>query len=347
MFDEPADLTCDRIRVALAEHWGLAAWGVRYAPLGFGSHHWIVERSDGEPAWFVTADRLADGNAFETLNATAAATFELAEQGLEFVLAGLADRAGRLVVPLDGSWAMQVYPYVIGQASGFGRWEDPGERHQIATLLRRLHDAIPPPSLPRWDSAIPQRDALTAAFDDLGRPWSTGPYADAVRGLLAERRAAVERRLARYDALVNSVESTSALWVVSHGEPHAGNVIRTDGAMLLIDWDTVRRVPKERDLVNAFDDGTTDLQNTDAIEAYQHTAGRVTLHEESVQLFRLWWGLAEICAYAAHFRGPQRDGEDVRLSWRAVLQYLPAGYSVSAVPRSPMSHRIRPAAKTT
>lgn len=323
MFDEPEDLTCGHIREALARHWGFTAAHVRYAPLGFGSHHWIAEGSRGDPTWFVTADRLAAVDTFKTLTATADATFELAEQGLEFVLAGLTDGTGRLVVPLDGGWGMQVFPYVAGQTSVFGRWETPGERLQIATALGRLHRATPPRSLPRWNSAIPQRDVLAAAFTDLGRPWSTGPYADMARALLAERRAAIDRRLAQYDVLATSVESTAEHWVVSHGEPHAGNVIWADGRTLLIDWDTLRLAPRERDLVNAFDDDrTTNLQDTDAIRAYQRAAGPVTLRERSVELFGLWWGLAEICAFTSHFRKLHSDGEDDRVSWRALLHYV-------------------------
>lgn len=323
MFDEPEDLSCDRVRAALTDRWGFPAAQVRYAPVGFGSHHWIAERPDGTAAWFVTADRLVDRDTFDELSATASATLELAEQGLEFVLAGLADRSGRLVVSLDGRWAMQVFPYVTGHGSEFGQWEDATERRQIATILGRLHRAMPPRSLPRWYSAIPQREALATAFADLGRPWSTGPYADAARRLLAERRAAIERRLATYDALAAAVESTAERWVVSHGEPHTGNVIRTDRGMLLIDWDTVRLAPRERDLVNAFGDGTTGLQNTDAIRAYQHEAGPVPFYEETIELFRLWWRLAETCTYTSHFRGVHGDGGDDRLSWRALLEYAP------------------------
>lgn len=322
MFDEPADLTCDRIREALAEHWGFTASQVRYAPVGFGSHHWIADLPDDAPAWFVTADRLVRHDTFEALSATATAAFELAERGLEFVLAGIPEHSGHLVASVDGCWAVQVFPYVAGQTSGFGRWEDPSQRMRIATTLGRLHLTVPPRSLPRWTSAIPQRDDLAAAFADLGRPWSTGPYADAARSLLGERQAAIEARLATYDALAASVESTAEHWVVSHGEPHAGNVIRVDDRILLIDWDTLRLAPKERDLVNAFDDGSTDLRYSDAFRAYQRAVGPVTLHEESVELFRLWWGLTEICAYTSHFRNPHGDGQDDRLSWQGLLHYV-------------------------
>ena len=46
--------------------------------------------------------------------------------------------------------------------------------------------------------------------------------------------------------------------VVTHGEPHAGNVMRrSDGRHLLVDWDTVAVAPPERDLWMHMDTATT------------------------------------------------------------------------------------------
>src|SRR5437762_1010282 len=36
--------------------------------------------------------------------------------------------------------------------------------------------------------------------------------------------------------------------VVTHSEPHPGNVIRTRAGLTVIDWDTVALVPRERDV---------------------------------------------------------------------------------------------------
>jgi hypothetical protein len=45
--------------------------------------------------------------------------------------------------------------------------------------------------------------------------------------------------------------------------------------------------------------------------------------DDAVDLFRLWWGLAEICACTSHFRSSHGDGEDDRVSWKGLVYYLP------------------------
>jgi thiamine kinase-like enzyme len=48
--------------------------------------------------------------------------------------------------------------------------------------------------------------------------------------------------------VAEQVGALSTAWVVTHGEPHPANVIRTPGGLKLIDWDTVQLAPAERDL---------------------------------------------------------------------------------------------------
>lgn len=53
------------------------------------------------------------------------------------------------------------------------------------------------------------------------------------------------------------MRDTTPGWVVTHGEPHPGNVIRTSHGLRIIDWTTVQMAPPERDLwmlTSAFTD---------------------------------------------------------------------------------------------
>jgi spectinomycin phosphotransferase len=62
--------------------------------------------------------------------------------------------------------------------------------------------------------------------------------------------------LNHYDRLVEAVMASDVPWVLSHGEEHSANVIETpDGRWHLIDWDTVRLAPAERDLEGFVVDG--------------------------------------------------------------------------------------------
>src|SRR6185437_16983788 len=88
---------------------------------------------------------------------------------------------------------------------------------------------------------------LEVALADVGRPWTSGPLAEPSRALLAARAEELAERLAEHDAVAAGVLQTRSRWVVTHGEPHGGNVIHDPaGDLHLIDWDTAMIAPRER-----------------------------------------------------------------------------------------------------
>ncbi|GAA1579381.1 MULTISPECIES: phosphotransferase enzyme family protein [Kribbella] len=273
--------------------------------------------SDGEgPRWFVTADRCDTEQVKDAIEAAARTAEALAHCGYEFVVAPLTDRRGRLVREVLPGWVLVVLPYLQGWSTADGGWDDPAEREQIAGILGRLHAATPPKCLQRWDFAVPDRETM---LTDLDEPWTSGPYGEPTRLRLAGAVEYVRGRLARYDALVRTIEASDDPWVVTHGEPHSANVVRTgDGPMHLIDWDTVKLAPRERDLA-AILGGPTDV-----LPSYQAEVGAITPRPEALELFDLWWSLAEIASYVDLFRRPHVDSQDNKKSWRILTQYLPS-----------------------
>jgi spectinomycin phosphotransferase len=325
MRDEPVDLSRALLAREIGLHWGIEVSAIEYAPVGFGSYHWLAEDRAGR-RWFVTGDRLSslgiqDGSdpagnvvGLEASYQTAAA---LREGGLSFVVAPIAGRSQKLALRVLPEWAVAVFPYIEGESSGPGEWTDSTKRLAAARLVGRVHGARPPGGIPPWDAAIPHRSALIDGLHDLERPWLTGPYADRVRRLLATSRPAIEALLRRYDRLDEEVTQSQDEWVVTHGEPHSANFISgSDGAMHLIDWDTVRLAPRERDLwIVAGDDPY-------ALAAYQTEAGPCAPRPEAMELFRLRWPLADIGVYVRRFRGPHAGSEDDEASWAELTNCL-------------------------
>ena len=117
---------------------------------------------------------------------------------------------------------------------------------------------------------------------DLDRPWASGPFAERTRQLLRQGADDVERLLREYDALAAEVVRSRAGWVVTHGEPHGGNVIRdAHGRDLLVDWGTTLLAPRERDLRFVLDDERTGW------EEYREQAVAVSLDKRALRLYRL------------------------------------------------------------
>lgn len=326
MRDEPADISCGDIEGFLNKYWDLHPADVTYSAVGGGCHHWIASDGGG-PRWFVTANHLdpygswigptAEGTRIAEAAAMRAAK-ELADRGYEFVVAPLPDRFGALTRHILPSWTLLVLPHLDGWSTRDGAWEDANERMRIARILGRLHTATPPKALQRWDFAVPGRDALLTALGELERPWPSGPYSEPTRRRLAGALDHIHCQLERYDALVRQVDASTDPWVVTHGEPHSANVIRTaDGRMLLIDWGTLQLAPRERDLAALHG------EPPDYLPAYQAEAGPACARREAIELFQVWWSLAEIGSYVQMFRGPHADSLDSKQSWQNLTRYVP------------------------
>ncbi|MFI5842086.1 phosphotransferase [Catenuloplanes sp. NPDC051500] len=310
MFAEPPGFDRVALAGALREGWGIEAVTLDYAPVGFGTHHYRVRDTAGAD-WFVNVDLGADASALERALGAAAA---LAEAGLEFVAAPRRRVNGRCVTVTAGGDAVSVVSVIDGTPHEFGELPPGPVRLAVLGALGRIH-AERGIDAPRDTLAVPHRAALAEARETLDRPWDGGPYSARTRELLAFRGAVVDGLFARYDALVPLVRATGDDWVVTHGEPHAGNVmIPAGGGIRLIDWDTAAIGPRERDLwmLTPGDDAEWAAYGTHGID------------ETAMELYRLRWTLSEICAFTRDLRVPHRDDENTRIAWRELSGYLTA-----------------------
>lgn len=322
----PADLTEPALRVALETGWSLRAATLTYRPVGFGSHHWELTDTAGARR-FITVDdlrtrRVATGEpltvGYDRLRAALAAAQALRAAGHDFVLAPLPDRSGEPLVALENAYTLAVYPYVVGESFD---WDNcpPEHRRVVLDLLLAVHRA--PPEVRGQartdDYAIPFRSAITAALDggNRGGP-ELGPYAQPAAELLAAHADGVRRALARYDELVDIARADPPGLVLTHGEPHPGNTMRTNDGWLLIDWDTALVAAPERDL--------WDLDPGDGSVHAAYTAATGTaLRPELLDLYRLRWDLTEVAVCLARFREPHGATADDEESWTILQDSLP------------------------
>ncbi|MDR8414441.1 phosphotransferase [Nonomuraea sp. 3-1Str] len=312
----------------------LAAWGIgssvslEYAPVGFGDYHWIatVPPTQGANAgrkWFVTVADLAAKEylgtgpdaAYRGLTRAMDTAVHLREHGgLDFVVAPVrAAEGGGTVRRLGARHAVGVLPFVPGAPGHFGQSLTPGARHRVIDLLARLHQAEPPASLPVAPAALPQRagleqaldDALGDAPDDRAARRRGGPFGERARALLSAHAGVLRARLAGLDRLTGELHGRRR--VVTHGEPHPGNVLTLGDRSLLIDWDTVGLAPPERDLWHVARN-QTDLDRY--AEATGHRPDRSLLDG-----YRLRWALDDVAAFAGWFRAPHDGGADSEQAW--------------------------------
>ena len=308
---------------ALAGGWGLTAAALRYAPVGFGDHHWeLTDTSGGR--WFVTVAALAGGwrgagpaEGLADLRAALRAVTALHRAGLEFAVAPVPTQAGQPLAPLGPGHAVTVYPWLDGAAGDFGEQLPASEQLTLVTMLASLHNAtsLAGAAAPVRRPGLVGRDGLVAALDDLGQPWLGGPYGEPARRLLAQHAAGLSRTLARFDELTGQALQTGPL-VLTHGEPHPGNVFRSrSGALRLIDWDTAGLALPERDLWDVAAPGSA--------EAAHYTG--LTGHPVSpvaAEAYRIRWALDDIRLAVRDFHGPHERTPDTELTWTTLGEEL-------------------------
>jgi len=339
--DRPDGVTERDVARALADGWGLSAETLRYAPVGGGSYHWVVTGGRRE-RWFVTVDDLDDKGwlgrtrpaVFAGLRAAMDAALWLRrEVGLRFVAAPVPALDGQAVRPLGAAHAVAVFPFLPGSP---GRWGEPlpgAELDELVTMLATLHRVDPAAAgLPRREMALSWRDDLEVALRELDRPWTGGPFTEPARELLAGAAGPVRHGLDTLDRWASGPGAAASL-VITHGEPHPGNVIRVaaDGAapprggaapprggaappargIMLIDWDTVALAPPERDLWMVA------TETGDELRRYTELTGR-PVDATALELYRLRWALDDVSCFVRDLRAPHRRTPGSEHAWQAL-----------------------------
>lgn len=315
MRERPQGLTDAEVAAALARHWDLDVSDLRYSPVGFGGYHWSADDADGG-RWFVTASDLARYDSFASLEQAMSTPVRLAQAGLEFVVAPVPAASGSAACPVGSRYAITVTPFVDGSP---GSWGDPMTAADLAAvtgMLARLHAVrADPGEVPVRALELPDRGVIEASLQERAGSWQTGPYAEPARVLVNEHAASLTKALDTFGELTAGLTGSPGEPVITHGEPHSGNLIRSGDGLLLIDWDLVGLAPPERDLWWIVSDSGAEAAQ------YAQLTGRA-VSETALSFYRLRWDLGDLAEFLAWFRGPHERSPDAETAWRGVADIV-------------------------
>jgi spectinomycin phosphotransferase len=194
-------------------------------------------------------------------------------------------------------------PWVEG-TPGVGVFADRAEAESTAAMLAALHAATPPPGIVAWSPLVPRGFAAELALT-LAAAWDRGPYGERARRALDERLESIGGWVARYHRLASVAAERP--WVPTHGEPDTGNQLLTASARVLVDWESLRLAPAERDLRTLTGSGLDGLCEPDWA---------------MVELFTLEWRLDEIAGFARWLAAAHDGTRDDQIAYGGLVEEL-------------------------
>ena len=314
MRERPADISDSDVAAALDRQWALTAQDMSYLSVGFGGYHWRAVDQTGS-RWFVTVSDLASPWVTDLPAAMQTAAWLATQAGLDFVVAPMPTRAGQVVGSLDTRHALTLFPYLDAAPSHFEDPVDDDDRATIIDMLASLHTAIPQGiQVPARPLQLTNRQAIDQALASLDVPWTGGPYAEPGRDLLARYERPLRQAFARFDGLLDRVREAGGPYVITHGEPHPGNLLHTRAGLCLVDWDMTALARPERDLWWVISG------DQDAARYSRRTGWPV--NQDALALYRLRWGLDDVAEFLSGIRGPHQLTADTLVSWTGLQETL-------------------------
>jgi len=281
----------------LRDQYGASGHALEFMPVGEDS--WSYRLDD---LW-VSVRRDLRGHfpeAYETVS-------RLRELGNESLLAPLAGSDGKAVREVCGH-PVVVFPYVL--AAPVAVPPGPGELDQVIAVLSRLHRSRPDTDPGVEDYALSFEDDLDRAVDQASATGpDSGPYSTRVRRLIRRNHDRVASLRSELKDLAALCLASDEPRVLTHGEPHPGNILRPvdGGGLLLVDWTELRWGPPERDwyhVISSFGAGPR-------------------CRPEFFRYYEIRWWLSEFAEYATWFLGDHVDGEEEPGMWERMTCYFP------------------------
>ena len=138
-------------------------------------------------------------------------------------MAPLAAGDGRPAVRLGDRYAISVYPWLEGRSHPFGHQSDPTRRDRTLDMLIALHTVDPPSGTPHHICPrVGARRDLEAFLHEPADPWNEGPCGEQARAVFVPH---VDQLMARLDCFDRAAQPAPTRVVVTHGEPHGGNLM--------------------------------------------------------------------------------------------------------------------------
>lgn len=260
--------------------------------------------------------------------ATVSVPYYLASNGTAQIIPPFPSQSGQLYEQLD-SFTLILYPFIVGYSGADITLTDE-QWHAIGAALKALHSAHFPVEvirdLPQETFSSPWPEKVRTLLAKIAKKPSTEPIAKNTTILLRNKQDVIISLIDRVKTLAAILQKASLNFVVCHADLHGWNLLVDEhNKTYIIDWDTLIRAPKERDLMfigaGISPTGRAPLEE---VPLFYEGYGPTTVNQDAIAYYRYARIIEDIGSYVEHiFFADDASDEDRAQS----LVYLKSNFA--------------------
>lgn len=254
----------------------------------------------------------------------------LGNLGIKQIIPSLTTQTGQLWANLH-SFKVILYPFVEGN-NGFEKKLSKRQWVEFGAALKQFHSSTIPSEITKGiqkDNFSPQwRDTVKMFFERFEKETFKEPVAIELADFLKSKKVETLELIKQTEQLAKMLLDKLPEFILCHADIHGWNLlIDNNGALYMVDWDTLLFAPKERDLM-FIGGGLSDSGYTPQEEEtmFYQGYGQTNTNQIAIAYYRCERIIEDIAVYCEQIFLSEEGGEDRKESLENVKSnFLPNG----------------------
>jgi spectinomycin phosphotransferase len=324
MLEKPV-LTDEEIIDCLQVEFGLVVENLSFLPLGADLNTAVYRAvTDDKTAFFV---KLRRGDFKE---ASITVPNYLAGSGIKQVIPSLTTQTGKLWADLN-PFKVILYPFVEGR-NGFARKLSNQQWVEFGAALKQFHVSHFPSAITngieRENFSSQWRDTVKRYLERIEKEVFTEPVAVDLANFLKSKIDETLELIQRAGQFAQALRKQDPENILCHADIHGWNLlIDNNGALYIVDWDTLVFAPKERDLMfigGGLGNSGYTPQEEEAM--FYQGYGQTEINQIAIGYYRCERIIEDLAVYCEQIFLSDDGGEDRREALENVKSnFLPGG----------------------
>ncbi len=319
------DLADEEIIACLHDAYELDVEAISFLPIGADFNTAVYRVTTQSNADYFL--KLRSGEFFE---ASVSVPKYLADLGIKQVIPPLATVAGQLLASL-GSFKASLYPYVEGQNGVEAKISDK-QWTQFGVTMKKFHSADIPSvitsGVTRETFSSKWRETVKAFLERIEDEVFEEPVAVKMAEFLKSKSTTVLKLIERAENLAITIQKQPLEYILCHADIHGWNLlIDKEGALYVVDWDTLIFAPKERDLMfigaGISDSGRAPIEEE---ALFYQGYGQTEVDQDAICYYRFERIIQDIGDYCEYIFLSDEGGDDrIQVLEHLQSNFLPNG----------------------